>query len=78
MQQARRAAERNVKRLKEKLSHIIDAEGIELEENDEHEMEELFSIADKEIEDHEGRSMLLNSFPRCFSVTIKTTEFICP
>ena len=53
MQQAKRAAERTVKRLKEKLRCIIDAEGIELVENDENEMEELFSNTDKEME---GRS----------------------
>ena len=55
VQRAKRTAERTIQRLKEKLSGIIGTKGIELVEDDEHEIEEPFSEIDKEVEKNQSR-----------------------
>ena len=49
VQKAKRNAERNVARLKEKLNNVIEKEGIDLVEEDVHELEEAFAHSDKEV-----------------------------
>ena len=55
VQRSRRNVQRNAARLREKLDRIIGTEGIELAEDDEEEMEELFSHADEEISKNHTR-----------------------
>lgn len=49
VQWARRNAEKNVSKLKEKLNSMIEKEGIDLAEDDLHELEELFAHGAKEM-----------------------------
>lgn len=62
VQRAKRIAERSVARLKEKLSGIIDREGVDLSEDDSCELEELFMEADKEVSKKLSREHFQRTF----------------